>query len=68
MRESKQKMNFILKHGYELPAMIPLVLFGLFESQSVFNIALRDLREVAHRIPHLLKRPLIIMQFIPFLQ
>ena len=44
MRESKQKMNFILKHGYELPAMIPLVLFGLLKSQCVFNIALRDLR------------------------
>lgn len=44
MRESRGGIIFILKHGYEIPAMIPLVVFGIFESQSVFNIALRGIR------------------------
>lgn len=44
MKESKEGIRFILKHAYELPAMIPLIVFGLLESQSVFNMALRGLR------------------------
>ncbi len=42
-RESKEGLKFILKHCYEIPAMIPLVIFGIFEGQSVFNIGLRGL-------------------------
>lgn len=37
-------VKFVAKHAYEIPAMIPLVVFGIFESQSIFNIALRGLR------------------------
>jgi voltage-gated potassium channel len=44
MKESKEGTNFILKRAYELPAMIPLVVFGTFESESAINIALRGLR------------------------
>src|SRR5919106_430026 len=44
MKESKEGTNFILKRAYELPAMIPLVVVGTFESQSAINIALRGLR------------------------
>jgi voltage-gated potassium channel len=45
MKESKEKSTtFVLKHAYELPAMIPLVVFGIFESESTLNIALRSLR------------------------
>jgi voltage-gated potassium channel len=43
-RESKEGAKFILKHAYELPALIPLVVFGVFESESAVNIALRGLR------------------------
>jgi voltage-gated potassium channel len=44
MKESKQGMKFIIKHCYEIPAMIPLFVFGLFESQSIFNVGLRGIR------------------------
>ena len=44
MKESKERRKFVLKHAYELPAMIPLVVFGVFESESAVNIALRGLR------------------------
>jgi voltage-gated potassium channel len=64
MKESKEGANFVLKHAYELPAMIPLVVFGLFESESVLNIALRGLRlirlfrliSLASRITYILGR------------
>ena len=44
VRESKEGHTFVAKHAYEIPALIPLVVFGIFESQSVFNVALRGLR------------------------
>ena len=44
MKESKQGPKFILKHCYEIPAMVPLVVFGVFESESTISIALRSLR------------------------
>ena len=43
-KESKQGHRFILKHAYEIPALIPLIVFGVFESESAINIALRSLR------------------------
>jgi voltage-gated potassium channel len=45
-KESSNKGRFILTHAYEIPALIPLFIFGLFESQSIFEVALRGLRLV----------------------
>jgi voltage-gated potassium channel len=45
-KESSDKGRFILTHSYEIPALIPLFIFGLFESQSILEIALRGLRLV----------------------
>ncbi|CAN5583333.1 hypothetical protein BH18THE1_BH18THE1_22660 [soil metagenome] len=64
MKESKEGKTFVLKHSYELPAMIPLIIFGIFESQSALNIALRGLRLIrlfrlvtlASRISYILGR------------
>jgi voltage-gated potassium channel len=64
MKESKEGANFVIKHAYELPAMIPLVVLGIFESESTFNIALRGLRLIrlfrlialASRISYILGR------------
>jgi voltage-gated potassium channel len=64
MKESKEGTKFILKHAYELPAMIPLVVFGIFESESIVNVALRSLRLIrlfrlitlASRITYILGR------------
>jgi voltage-gated potassium channel len=45
MRESKENIHiFILKHLYEIPALIPLLLFGMFESYSYLNVIFRLLR------------------------
>lgn len=58
MKESKEnKRIFILKHLYEIPALIPLVVFGFFESYSYLNIFFRLLRLVRlFRIIHLYSR------------
>ena len=45
MKESKETRRiFILKHLYEIPALIPLVVFGFFESYSYLNVVFRLLR------------------------
>jgi voltage-gated potassium channel len=45
-KESSNKRRFILTHCYEIPALIPLIFFGLIESNHVFDFALRSLRLV----------------------
>ena len=58
MKESKEnKSFFILKHLYEIPALIPLVVFGFFESYSFLNVIFRLLRLIRlFRIIHLYSR------------
>jgi voltage-gated potassium channel len=58
MNESKEnKRIFILKHLYEIPALIPLVVFGFFESYSYLNVIFRLLRLIRlFRIIHLYSR------------
>ena len=59
MRESKEKNKriFILKHLYEIPALVPLIIFGIFESYSYLNVIFRLLRLIRlFRIIHLYSR------------
>jgi voltage-gated potassium channel len=58
MKESKEnKRIFILKHLYEIPALIPLIIFGMFESYSYLNVIFRLLRLIRlFRIIHLYSR------------
>ena len=58
MKESsKNKRIFIMKHLYEIPALIPLVIFGIFESYSFLNLIFRLLRLIRlFRIIHLYSR------------
>ena len=58
MKESREnKRIFILKHLYEIPALIPLVVFGIFESYSFLNVVFRLLRLIRlFRILHLYSR------------
>jgi voltage-gated potassium channel len=45
LRESGQGSKFILTHCYEIPAMLPLILFAVFEQdQSFIGAAIRSLR------------------------
>lgn len=62
MKESQDsKRIFILKHLYELPALIPLLIFGILESYSVLNVVFRMLRLVRlFRIIHLYSRILTL--------
>ena len=58
MKESKDnKRIFILKHLYEIPALTPLLIFGIFEHSSYLNIVFRFLRLVRlFRFIHLYSR------------
>ena len=62
MRESRETNRiFILKHLYEIPALIPLVVFGIFENYSYLNVVFRLLRLIRlFRIIHLSSRILSI--------
>jgi voltage-gated potassium channel len=62
MKESKQGIKFVIKHCYEIPAMIPIFIFGLLESQSIFNVALRSIRLIRlFRLINLLSRTSYIL-------
>ena len=58
MNEAKgSKRIFILKHLYEIPALIPLLIFGIFESYSYLNVIFRLLTLIRlFRIIHLYSR------------
>jgi voltage-gated potassium channel len=62
MKESKEnKRIFIIKHLYEIPALIPLLIFGIFESYSYLNVVFRLLRLIRlFRIIHLYSRILTL--------
>jgi voltage-gated potassium channel len=52
---------FILKHIYEIPALIPLVVFGMLENYAYLNVVFRLLRLIRiFRIIHLSSRILSI--------
>jgi voltage-gated potassium channel len=64
-KESEQKgIKFIAKHWYEIPAMLPLILFAIVEQdQSFIGAAIRGLRLVQlFRIVHLFFRILRIFE------
>jgi len=58
MKESKENNKiFLLKHLYEIPALIPLIVFGMFESYGFLNVIFRLLRLIRlFRILHLYSR------------
>ena len=62
MKESNEnKLIFILKHLYEIPALIPLVVFGILENYAYLNVVFRLLRLIRiFRIIHLSSRVLSI--------
>jgi voltage-gated potassium channel len=44
LRGSKQKLRYLLKNWYEIPAMIPLYVFGAIEAEPLIGGALRTFR------------------------
>jgi voltage-gated potassium channel len=55
MKESNEnKRIFMLKHIYEIPALIPLVVFGILENYAYLNVVFRLVRLIRiFRIIHL---------------
>lgn len=45
-KESPNKRRFILTHCYEIPALIPIFVFGLLESDPIYNVVFRSLKLV----------------------
>ena len=63
IRESREGLKFVAKHAYEIPALIPLVVFGILESQSVFNVVLRGVRLIRlFRLIQLVSRTSYILE------
>ncbi len=55
--------HFLLKHWYEIPAMLPVVLFALIETHTVIGAAIRGIRLIRlFRIVHLFFRTTRIIQ------
>jgi voltage-gated potassium channel len=44
IKVSKNKIRYLIKHCYEIPAMIPLIVFALFEDPLILGAAVRSLR------------------------
>ena len=47
IRDSTRKATYILKHWYEFPAMIPLILYSFFDTSTVLGLVLHNLRLIA---------------------
>ena len=44
---SKEGVKYIIRHWYEIPAMIPLIVFALFEDPLFLGAAVRSIRSLA---------------------
>lgn len=68
MRASGQGWRFILKHWYEIPAMLPLFAFSLIESYTVVGAVARILRLIRiFRLIHLFFRATTVFVHTKFL-
>ena len=47
LKASKEGFKFIFKHWYEIPAMLPLLLYATFETPTIVGAAIRSLRLIA---------------------
>jgi voltage-gated potassium channel len=64
MRASGERYReFILKHWYEIPAMVPVVVFALLETHTIAGAAIRGIRVIRlFRIIHLFSRTTTIFR------
>ncbi len=44
VKASKNGLQYVIKHCYEIPAMIPLIVFALFEDPLILGAAVRSIR------------------------
>jgi voltage-gated potassium channel len=64
-RSNEQKIKFLVKHVYEIPAMLPLFVFGIIEAQTLIttNLTIWDLEVIRlFRLLHLFFRTIVIFR------
>ena len=44
LKASKEAFKFIIKYWYEIPAMMPLLLYAAFDTPTIVGAAIRGLR------------------------
>jgi voltage-gated potassium channel len=47
LKASKEGFKFIIKHWYEIPAMLPLLLYAAFDTPTIVGATIRTLRLIA---------------------
>jgi voltage-gated potassium channel len=47
LKASKEGFKFIFKHWYEIPAMLPLLLYAVLDTPTIVGAAIRSLRLIA---------------------
>ena len=47
LKASQEGFKFIFKHWYEIPAMMPLLLYAAFDTPTIVGAAIRSLRLIA---------------------
>jgi voltage-gated potassium channel len=64
-RESKKPLKYVLKHIYEIPALIPIYAIFLLNGDTVFGAGLKSLRFIQlFKVIHTLSRIIIIFDEI----
>ena len=64
-RESKKPFNYLIKHLYEIPALIPIYAIFLLGGDTIFGAGLKSLRFIQiFRIIHTLSRIIILFDEI----
>lgn len=64
-RESKKPLKYVLKHVYEIPALIPIYAVFLLNGETVFGLGLKSLRFIhIFTLIHILSRVIIIFEQI----
>lgn len=64
-KDSNQGWKYVLKHVYEIPALIPLYGFVLLETETIYGAGIRSLRLIQiFRFLHMLSRTTIIFDRI----
>jgi voltage-gated potassium channel len=64
-RESKKPFNYLIKHVYEIPAIIPIYAIFLLDGDTIFGAGLKSLRFIQiFKVIHTLSRVIILFDEI----
>jgi hypothetical protein len=68
-KSNEQKIKYLVKHAYEIPAMLPLFVFGIIETQTLITTTpIWDLEVIGlFRLLHLFFRTIVIFREHHFL-